>query len=119
MLTLVVGTRFIGPIAEGASAKTQFTSARIPLADFNETDHCIDQQALEAAQEYFTTLGRVVGRAGHFYFVPDEPIEKAVAMCERLHRRPPQVWKETAVKIIAFGQVVPTVNAPALEASIR
>ena len=119
MLTLVVGTRFVGPAAQEASPKNQFSDARIPLSDFNETDHCIDQQALEAAQEYFTTLGRVMGKAGHYYFVPDEHIKKSVAMCERLHRGPPKAWNEGRIKIIAFGQVVPTVDAPTLEKSIR
>ena len=72
MLTLVVGTRFV-PAPDGAdapSAHALFTRARIPLSAFNETDHCIDQAALEVAQEYFTALGRLLGKAGHYYFVP-------------------------------------------------
>lgn len=119
MLTLVVGTRFVGPTAEGTSAKSQFTDARIPLSAFNDTDHCVDQSALEVAKEYFATLGRVMGKAGHYYFVPDAEIKKSVAMCERLYGRPPQAWVESKTKVIAFGKVVPTVDAPALEKAVR
>jgi hypothetical protein len=119
MLTLVVGTRFVGPTAEGMSAKSQFTDARIPLSAFNDTDHCVDQSALEVAKEYFATLGRVMGKAGHYYFVPDAEIKKSVAMCERLYGRPPQAWVESKTKVIAFGKVVPTVDAPALEETVR
>lgn len=119
MLTLVVGTHFVAPSAIEATAKVQFTDARIPLSAFNETDHCIDQSALEIAQEYFTGLGRVLGKAGHYYFVPDDRILEYVATCEKMHGRPPQAWTPNATKIIAFGKVVPTVDAPALEESIR
>jgi len=118
-LTLVVGTRFVGPSADGVSAKTQFTDARIPLSTFNETDHCVDQKALEVAKEYFTTLGRVMGKAGHYYFVPEAEISKLVLMCEKLHGRSPQALVETKTKVIAFGKVVPTTDAPALEQSVR
>jgi len=119
MLTLVVGTRFVGPTAEGTSAKSQFTDARIPLSEFNETDHCIDQSALEVAKEYFTNLGRVMGKAGHYYFVSESEIKKSVAMCERQHGRAPQAWVESKTKVIAFGKVVPTVEAASLEESVR
>jgi hypothetical protein len=119
MLTLVVGTHFVGPAADGVTAKAQFTDARIPLAAFNETDRCIDQRAVEVAQEYFTALGRLLGKAGLYYFVPEDEIKKAVTVCERLHGQPPQAWVESKTKIIAFGKVVPTVDAPALEKSIR
>jgi hypothetical protein len=119
MLTLVVGTRFVTSSADGGSARAQFTDSRIPVSTFNKTDHCVDEQALELAKEYFTTLGRLLGKAGHFYFVPDEQIQKSVSMCERLHNGPPHAWVPDKTKIIAFGQVVPTVDAPALEQSIR
>lgn len=118
-LTLVVGTRFVSSSADASTPHAMFDDARIPLKDFNQTDHCIDQAALEVAQEYFTNLGRVLGKAGHFYFVPDDQIRKSVTMCERLHRQPPQAWSESKTKIIAFGKVVPTVEARALEQSIR
>ncbi len=119
MLTLVVGTRFVTPSDDTASPRKLFNSARIPLAAFNDTDHCVDQTALELAKEYFTNLGRLAGRAGIYYFVPDEEIEKSVSMCERLYHRPPQAWVDNKTKIIAFGQVVPTTSAPALEESLR
>jgi len=119
MLTLVVGTRFVLPSADGISAKAQFADARIPLSTFNETDHCVDQQALELAKDYFGTLGRVLGKAGHYYFVPDAEMTKLVSMCEKLHGRPPQAWVDKKTKVIAFGRVVPTADAPALEQSVR
>jgi hypothetical protein len=119
MLTLVVGTRFVAASTESASARGLFTGSRIPLSAFNETDHCIDQQALEVAQAYFTALGRILGTAGHYYFIPEDEVRKAVAMCERLHHRAPQAWADDKTKIIAFGRVVPTADAPALEESIR
>ena len=119
MLTLVVGTRFVSPAAGELSARVQFIEARIPLAAFNETDHCVDQSALEVAKEYFTSLGRVLGKAGHYYFVPEDAIRKAALMCERLHGRPPQAWVDATTKVIAFGKVVPTADARALEESVR
>lgn len=118
-LTLVVGTRFVSSSADATTPRALFAEARIPLTAFNETDNCIDQYALEVAKEYFTTLGRMLGKAGLYFFVPDDEIRKSVAMCERLHHRPPQAWIEQKTRIIAFGQVVPTVTAPALEESIR
>lgn len=119
MLTLVVGTRFVAPSQEGSTARAQFTGARIPLSAFNETDHCVDQRALEVAKEYFTNLGRMLGKAGHYYFVPADEIRKSVSMCERLHHRPPQALIDSKTTIIAFGRVVPTLDAPALEKSLR
>ncbi len=119
MLTLVVGTHFVAPTADGVSARAQFNDARIPLSAFNETDHCVDQRALEVAQEYFTTLGRVLGKAGHYYFVPEDEIRKLVSACAKLHGGQPQAWVDNRTKIIAFGKVVPTVDAPALEKSVR
>lgn len=119
MLTLVVGTRFVAPSSDDATAKAQFDRARIPLSAFNDTDHCVDQAALEVAKEYFTTLGRVMGKAGYFYFVPDAEIRKSVAMCERLYQAPPKAWVADKTKVIAFGRVVPTHEAPALERAVR
>lgn len=121
MLTLVVGTRFV-PAPTGAdtpSAHALFTHARVPLASFNETDHCIDQAALEVAQEYFTALGRLLGKAGHYYFLPDDAVAKSALMCERLHHTPPQAWNASKTKILAIGRVVPTAEAPALERTLR
>lgn len=123
-VTLVIGTRIVmvsGASASGAttSAKSLFFDAHIPSKDFNKTDHCIDEGALDVAKEYFETLGRALGRAGHFYFVPDKEIKKLIEMCERLHQGPPTALAAGQTKIIAFGKVVPTVNAPALEKSLR
>lgn len=118
-LTLVVGTRFVGPSPDGTTAKAQFDDARIPLSAFNETDHCVDQSALEVAKEYFTTLGRVMGKAGHYYFVPEDQIKTSVQMCERMHASPPKAWVDDKTKVIAFGRVVPTTEAPALEETLR
>lgn len=118
-LTVVVGTRFVAPSSEGLSAKAQFTDARIPLSAFNETDHCVDQQALEMAKDYFNTLGRLLGKAAQFYFVPDADVRKLVSMCEKQHGLPPRAWADNKTKIIAFGAAVPTADAPALERSIR
>jgi hypothetical protein len=119
MLTLVVATHFVTPSANAISPRAEFTNARIPLSAFNETDHCVDQQALAAAKEYFTTLGRVLGKAGHYYFVPEAEIEKSVSMCEKMHGRPPQAWVDKKTKVIAFGKVVPIADAPTLERSVR
>ncbi|WP_439543252.1 hypothetical protein [Hyphomicrobium sp.] len=119
MLTIVVGTRFVASSAADKSARAQFNDERIPLSAFNETDHCVDQRALELAQEYFNTLGPVLGKAGHYYFVADDEISKSVAACEKLHGRPPQAWVSDKTKVIAFGRVVATEDAPALEKSLR
>lgn len=118
-LTLVVGTRFVSPSTSGMSVRAQFTDARIPLSAFNETDHCIDQRALEVAMDYFNSLGPALGKAGHYHFVPDAEIRQSATMCETLHGRPPQAWVDEKTKVIAFGKVVPTPDAPALERSVR
>ncbi|AHB50229.1 hypothetical protein W911_11695 [Hyphomicrobium nitrativorans NL23] len=118
-LTLVVGTRFVSPETDGVSPKAQFTDARIALSAFNATDHCVDQRALELAMEYFNSLGPTLGRAGHYYFVPDAELAKAASMCERQHGQPPRAWVEAKTRVIAFGRIVPTADAPALERSIR
>jgi hypothetical protein len=118
-LTLVVGTRFVGPTAIGTPANAQFTDARIPLAGFNETDHCIDQSALETATAYFNSLGHILTKAGVFYFVPEANVRDAVRMCEKMHGAPPKAWVADQTSIIAYGKVVPTAEAPALEQSLR
>jgi hypothetical protein len=118
-MTLVVGTRFVTASAGEATAKAQFEGARIPLTAFNETDSCIDQSALEAATEYFDTLGRELAKAGHYYFVPNSEIEKIASACERTHGRPAQAWMQAKTAVIAFGRVVPSSYAAKLEQSIR
>lgn len=118
-LTLVVGTRFIAPLEGEHSAKELFEKARIPLSEFGETDTCVDEAALDVAKDYFTTLGRVMGKAGHYYFVPEDEIDKAIAMCRRKHSAEPKAWTPGKTRIIAFGRVVPTEEAPALEQTIR
>ena len=82
-LTLVVGTRFVRPTAIGTPANAQFTDARIPLTAFNETDHCVDQSALETASAYFNSLGRVLSQAGHFYFVPEANVRRRCRCAKR------------------------------------
>ena len=119
MLTLVVGTRFVSQNDGETSARKQFTGARIPLSAFNDTDNCVDQQALEVAKEYFTTLGRMLGKAGYYYYVPEPEIKKIVSICQRLYHTPPKAWVDNKTKIIAFGKVVPTADAPALEKAVR
>ena len=71
------------------------------------------------AKKYFATLGRALGKAGHYYFVPDSEVRTAVVMCEKLHGRQPQAWVENSTRVIAFGKVVPTAEAPELEKSVR
>lgn len=118
-VTLVVGTRFIAPSDDEGSPRDQFADARIPLSAFNDTDHCIDQRALELAMNYFDNLGRTLHKAGHYYFVPGTELEKSAKSCETLHGHPPQAWAGKETKVIAFGKIVPTSEAPALERSIR
>ena len=98
-LTLVVGTRFVTAADGEATAKAQFMTARIPLSQFNETDHCVDQVALDLAKEYFTTLGRMMGKAGQFYFLPEDQIKRSVESCEKQHGAPPQAWIESKTKV--------------------
>lgn len=119
MLTLVVATRFVSPPEDGMTAKAQFTDARIPLSKFNATDHCVDQRALQLAKEYFTNLGRVLGKAGHYYFVPDDEIRQTATKCEKVHHLAPKAWIDKKTSVIAFGRVVPTRDAPTLERSVR
>lgn len=118
-LTLVVGTRFVAPSAEGTTVKAQFDQGRIALSEFNETDRCIDNRALAMAQDYFNSLGRMLGKAGLYYLLPDAEVGKLASECEKSQGRPPQAWVDQKTKIIAFGRVVPTADAAALERSIR
>lgn len=118
-VTLVVATRFVTPSDEEEAPRARFTDARIPLSSFNETDHCIDQRALELAMNYFDNLGRTLEKAAHYYFVPDAELEKAAESCERLHGAAPQAWSGRETGVIAFGKIVPTADAPALEKSLR
>lgn len=118
-VTLVIGTRFAAEQREKRSAKSLFFQSRIPIDAFNETDHCIDQGALDVAREYFTDLGRVLlEKVAYFYFIPDSEVAKLNAMCTRLHKDAPKAWTEST-KIIAFGKVVPTPDALTLERSLR
>lgn len=121
MRTLVVATRFVAP-ADGSgtvSPRVQFTNQRVPLSAFNDTDHCIDARALETAQEYFNSLGLVLGKAGFYYELPGADIEQFVATCAKLHGHAPQALTAGKTKVIAFGQVVPTAAAPELEQALR
>ncbi|NOT72817.1 MAG: hypothetical protein HOP09_16525 [Hyphomicrobium sp.] len=118
MQTLVVGTRFVTLSNTKATANDRFKNLRIATSTFNDTDRCVDQRALELAQDYFETLGRSLSKAGHYYFVPDEEVKNAALMCEKLHG-PPQAWVATKTEVIAYGKRVPTTDAAALELSIR
>lgn len=118
-LTRVIGTRFVANTQPDKSPKSQFLEARIPVSDFNTADHCIDQEGLELARQYFDSLGRMLGKAGQFYIVPDADMATVEATCVRQTGEPPHAWKASSVKLIAFGQVVPTTEAAALEAAIR
>ena len=117
-MTLVTGTRFVTVATGETTAKAQFTDARIPLTVFNEADHCIDQRAMEAATEYFDTLGRELAKAGHYYFVPNSEVVAFASACEKLHGVP-QAWIAGKTDIIAFGRVVPTAMARRIESEIR
>lgn len=118
-LTLVVGTRFVAAPDGNQTARALFNDARIPVSSFNTTDHCIDQEALKAAQEYFDALGRVLAKSGQYYFVPADTIAKLAEMCSQMHQARPQAYVDNQTKVIAFGRVVPTDSAAALELSIR
>lgn len=118
-LTSVIGTRFVANAKADATPKAQFVDARIPLAAFNDTDHCIDQEALAMAREYFDSLGRMLGKAAQFYILPDADMTAVVANCTRQTGAPPKAWVESTTKVIAFGQVVPTTEAAKLEEAIR
>lgn len=118
-MTLVTGTRFVTVAAGETTAKAQFTDARIPVSAFNETDHCIDQRALEAATTYFDSFGRELAEAGHYYFVPNSEIAVHAVACEAQHGQPPQAWVPGKTDIIAFGRAVPSAMAAEVERGIR
>jgi hypothetical protein len=118
-MTLVTGTRFVTVPTVDTTAKARFMTSRIALSTFNETDHCIDQRALEAATTYFDTFGRELAKAGHYYFVPNSEIAVHAVACEAQHGRPPQAWVPGKTDIIAFGRVVPSAMAAEVEQGIR
>lgn len=117
-MTLVTATRFVTK-HEGESARALFENARIQLSEFNETDHCIDQGALETATEYFDKLGRELVEAGHFYFLPEVEMKHIVKLCERSVGAPPQAWELETTQAVAFGRVVPASIAASLEQKLR
>jgi hypothetical protein len=117
-LTLVVGTHFVVSAKVDSTPSTQFANERIPAERLNETDRCIDEGALDIAKDYFSKLGQVLERAAYFYIIPDDDLVGVIATCKSLHSQRPQAWARN-VKIIAFGRVVPSPDAPALEQSIR
>ena len=47
----VLSALLLAASASQQTPKAQFNDARIPLSAFNETDRCLDQRALELAQE--------------------------------------------------------------------
>jgi hypothetical protein len=118
-MTLVVATRIVAPTDQSASPKVMFDKARVPEASFNATDRCIDEHALEIAQEYFTSLGRMLGTSAVLYVVPDEDVAQRVAICEKQHGHPPQAWVAGKTQVVAYGRMVPTAAAAELEQSLR
>lgn len=117
--TMVIGTRFVRGASEEVSPGRLFKNFRIPLGEFNKTDHCVDQASLEVAQEYFRTLGRMLEKTGYYYQLPVEDIGRLVSKCEAQNGMPPKALAQSDAKVLAFGRVVPTTAAPALEETLR
>lgn len=119
MKTMVIGTRFVRNAQLQSSPGEQFKNSRVPLSEFNATDHCIDTAALEIAEAYFRTLGRMLERTGYYYHIPPGDTDRLKADCRSRHHAEPEALAVNGTKIIAFGQVVPTKHAPALEKTLR
>ena len=119
LLTLVIGTRFVRTDDASLSPDQQFREARVPLADFNDTDHCIDSGSLDVAKEYFRVLGRMLGKIGYYYHIPSDEIARLRQKCEARLGTPPKALAIGGTKIIAYGRVVPDTDAPALEKTLR
>ncbi|MEQ8824420.1 MAG: hypothetical protein RIC14_08605 [Filomicrobium sp.] len=117
--TMVIGTRFIRASGGDVSPGRQFNEFRIPLSDFNKTDHCVDQGSLEVAEEYFRTLGRMLEKTGYYYQLPDQDTGRLISKCESQNGAPPKALANKGTKILAYGRVVPTTAAPALEETLR
>lgn len=117
--TMVIGTRFVRNANPKSSPGQQFKKSRVPLSEFNTTDHCIDTAALEVAETYFRTLGRMLERTGYYYHIPPDDTARLKADCISRHRAEPDALAVEGTKIIAFGQVVPTKHAPTLEKTLR
>lgn len=117
--TMVIGTRFVRTEQDNISPGRRFNKFRVPLAEFNQTDHCVDQGSLEIAESYFRTLGRMLEKTGYYYRIPTEDADRVVSSCEARHGEPPRALAQTGTQILAFGRVVPTKVAPALEETLR
>lgn len=118
-MTMVVATRIVTLTDPGTSLKVMFDTKRVPDSTLNATDRCVEDHALEIAQDYFNTLGRLLGRAAFYYEVPDEEIGRRVQICEKMHTTPPQAWGAGKTKIIALGSVLPSAAAAEFEKSLR
>lgn len=118
-MTLVVATRIVEQADAGTSLKAVFDSKRVPESSLNATDRCVEEHALEIAQEYFTTLGTLLGRAAFYYEVPDEEVGRRVEICERMHGSPPQAWSAGKTKMVALGAMLPSAAAVEFEKSLR
>lgn len=117
-ITIVTATRFV-TAQQGKTARALFEGARVQLSEFNETDHCIDQGALDKATEYFDTLGRELAEAGHYYFVPEDEMKRIAGVCESTVGTPPRAWRLETTQAVAFGRAVPTPMAANLEQKLR
>jgi hypothetical protein len=117
--TLVIGTRFVRSEDSQASPERQFRELRVPLADFNAADRCVDEASIGVAQDYFRTLGRMLETAGYFFHIPPEDVARLTDECTSRHGTTPSALSVSGTKIIAFGKVVPTKQAPALEQTLR
>ena len=117
--SLVIGTRFVRPEDPRASPERQFRQFRVPVSDFNDADHCVDEASIKVAQDYFKTLGRMLETAGFFIFIPPDDVARLTDECTSRHGAIPSALGVSGTNIIAFGKVVPTKQAPALEETLR
>ena len=57
--------------------------------------------------------------AGYFFHIPPEEFARLVDEFTSRHRLAPRALSVSGTKIIAFGKVVPTKQAPALEQNLH
>lgn len=117
--TIVIGTRFVRAVEAGVSPDRQFKRFRVPVSDFNDTDHCVDSASLEVAEGYFRTLGQMLEKTGYYYEIPQGEIDRLRADCIERHGAPPAALDAKGTTVLAFGRVVSTSDAPALERDLR
>ncbi len=117
--TIVIGTRFVRPPREDVTPTRQFNDFRVPLSEFNDTDHCIDNGTLEVAENYFRTLGRMLEKTGYFFRIPPDDVNRLKSRCVDRHGMQPRALRNAGTSVLAFGRVVPTKDAPELEEALR